>query len=210
METQTKMSQAGSTGSEDVTRAAATVVASGEADIFDKFNQVLHRAAKKNAKPADVQALRELLDEHADAQLWRCIGGLAQSAELALLANDNIPPVLRECWARRLAALRDELGDKDAPQAERLLIAHAALCWLRLSLLEVFAGQSLNQSISLPQAMFTEKRLEVAQRRFTRAVESLAKVRALTAATRLIESRTEAASAAKRVNNVRTVNALTA
>jgi len=117
---------------------------------------------------------------------------------------------LRECWARRMTALRDELGDKDAPQAERLLIEHAALCWLRLSLLEAFAGQLLNQSISLPKAMFTEKRLAVAQRRFTRALESLAKVRALTAATRLIESRTEAANMAKRVNNGRTLKALPA
>jgi uncharacterized protein with ACT and thioredoxin-like domain len=42
----------------------------------------------------------------------------------------------------------------------------------------------------------------------TRAVETLAKVRALTAATRLMETRTEAAM--KQVRNVRTLKALTA
>ncbi len=189
---------------------AASVVARGEVELYKRFSDAYNRANNKNPRPADVEALRAMLDEHKGAELWRIIGGITSAAEMALLTNDNIHAGLRECWQRRMAALREELGRTHAPKAEQLLIDHAVVCWLRLSLLEVFAGQLLNESMTLPKAMFYEKRLEVAQRRFTRALESLAKVRALTAATRLMESRTEAASAARRVNNLRTLKALTA
>jgi hypothetical protein len=205
METQTNMSE-----SKEENTTSASVVARGEAGIFKQFSEAYHRANKKNARPADIEALRVMLDEHKGAELWRIISGITSAAEMALLTNDNIKPGLRECWQRRLHALREELGREDAPRAEQLLIDHAVVCWLRLSLLEVFAGQVLNESMTLPKAMFYEKRLEVAQRRFTRALESLAKVRALTAATRLMESRTEAARAAKTVNSLRTFKALTA
>ncbi len=196
--------------SKEENRTAASVMARGEVEIYKQFSDAYNRANKKNASPADMEALRVMLDEHKGAELWRIIGSITSAAEMALLTNDNIRPGLRECWKRRVVALRDELGRTDAPRAEQLLIDHAVVCWLRLSLLEVFAGQLLNESMTLPKAMFYEKRLAVAQRRFTRALESLAKVRMLTAATRLIESRTEAANAAKRVNNLRTLNALTA
>ncbi len=189
---------------------AAAVVARGEVALYKRFSAAYNRANKKNAPPADVEALRAMLDEHKGAELWRIIGGITNAAEMALLTNDSIHAGLRECWQRRIQALREELGHKDAPRAEQLLLDHAVVCWLRLSLLEVFAGQLLDESMTLPKAMFYEKRLEIAQRRFTRALESLAKVRVLTAATRLIESRTEAASAAKRVNTLRTLKALTA
>jgi hypothetical protein len=204
-----KMSDEPISDSEGMVRAK-TIVARGDVEIFQKFIEAYRRADKKNAKPADLQALRDLLDENETSELWRIISGLTQTAESALLTNDNISPALKECWRRRMRALRAELGHKDAPKAEQLLIEHASLCWLRLNLLEAFAGQLLSESMTLPKAMFYEKRLEVAQRRFTRALESLAKVRTLTAATRLIESRTEAASAAKSVNSLRLMKALSA
>jgi hypothetical protein len=86
------------------------------------------------------------------------LGGV--SGQSALLTNDNISPTLKECWQRRMRALRSELGHKDAPKAEQLLIEHASLCWLRLNLLVTFARQLLNESMTLPKAMFYEKQLE--------------------------------------------------
>jgi hypothetical protein len=66
------------------------------------------------------------------------------------------------------------------------------------------------ESHNTETGLYWDRRLTNAQRRFTRAVESLAKVRTLSAAARLIESRREAARAAKTVNNVRTLKALSA
>jgi hypothetical protein len=47
------------------------------------------------------------------------------------------------------------------------------------------------ESHNTETGLYWDRRLTNAQRRFTRAVESLAKVRALTAAARMAESRTE-------------------
>jgi len=181
-----------------------------ETKIYKEFSDVFDRANKTDARPADVAKLKTLLRDNADLKLWRNVSGLAGAAETMLLAHDSISPALGEVWRLRMINLREELGIQDAPEMEKLLISHAAVCWLRLNLLEIFNGQILNQSVSLDKAMFWEKRLVLAQRRFTRTLESLAKVRTLTAATRLIEARTEAAGAAKRVNNLRTLKALTA
>jgi hypothetical protein len=179
-----------------------------ESKIYKDFSDVFSRANKTNAHPADVEKLKAMLRDNADLELWRKVSGLAGAAETMLLAHDSISPALREVWRLRMANQREELGYQDAPPVEQLLISHAVICWLRLNILELFGASLLNQEVTLTKAMFWEKRLEQAQRRFTRAVESLAKVRALTAATRLMESRTEAASAAKRVNNLRTLKAL--
>lgn len=179
-----------------------------ESKIYKDFSDAFNRANKNKPHPADVEKLKTMLRDNADLELWRKVSGVAGAAEIMLLAHDSISPALRETWRLRIASEREELGYKDAPEVERLLISHIVLCWLRMNILEMFGASLLNQEATLTKAMFWEKRLELAQRRFTRAVESLAKVRALTAAARLMESRTEAASAAKRVNNLRTLKAL--
>jgi hypothetical protein len=183
--------------------AVVEVEMSGKGDLYKEFGALLERANKTNARPADVQKLTRFLGENEAENLWRRVAGVCRTAESSLLGDDRIPAGLRECWKRRMAALRRELGHADAPQMEKLLIEHAVVCWLRLNLIETFNAQILNQNVSLIKATFWEKRLVTAQQRFTRAVETLAKVRTLTAATRLIESRTEA----KRVGSLRLMKA---
>ena len=75
--------------------------------------------------------------------------------------------------------LKKDLGYDDAPMLEQLLIQQAALCWLKLSLIELSYSGTMKQSITLTLAMYWEKRLSAAQRRFTRACETLARVRKL-------------------------------
>lgn len=60
-----------------------------------------------------------------------------------------------------------------------LWIQHAALSWLKLSLVELHYSHTMKQSITLTHGVFWEKRLTAAQRRFTRACETLARVRKL-------------------------------
>jgi hypothetical protein len=180
-----------------------------QVDLYQAFRVAYDRTNKADPDPAHVKELRALLRANPDAGLWRIIAGLSDAAEAQLLCHDSISPALREVWRLRLKALREEMGYEGAPPVERLLISHAVVCWLRLNLCEIVAGHVLNQSVSLTLAAFWEKRLSQAQRRFTRACESLERIRALTATTRLIESRTEGMGAPKRVNNLRTVKSLT-
>jgi hypothetical protein len=53
------------------------------------------------------------------------------------------------------------------------------LCWLNLNLLEYRHVNSMKQSITLTLGAYWDKRLSMSQRRFTRACESLARVRRL-------------------------------
>ncbi len=99
--------------------------------------------------------------------------------------------------------LRGDLGFADAPPLERLLIEQVVLCWVNLHMLELRHNDRLAGNHSTEAGLYWDRRLSTAQRRFTRATESLAKVRVLTGAARLTNARADAARAAKGVNNVR-------
>ena len=86
---------------------------------------------------------------------------------------------LKECWKHRLQVLKKDLGYDGAPMLEQLLIQQAALCWLKLNLLELSYSGTMKQSITLTLGMYWEKRLSAAQRRFTPVCETLARVRKL-------------------------------
>jgi len=83
-------------------------------------------------------------------------------------------------WELRLEFLRADLCFESASALERLMIQQAALCWLNLNMVECRHSNVIHQSIALPVGMYWEKRLSAAQRRFTRACDSLARVRRLT------------------------------
>jgi hypothetical protein len=186
--------------------AEVTVTADNE-----QTHALLTRVNTDKPKAADVAALKQLFDE--DSRLWRLVGDEAVTAiDSTIKAYHPSSELQRESTRRKIEELKAELGANDATPLERMLIDHAALCWLRLYGTELTYTNRLlaADSHSQDSGIYWEKRLAGAQRRFTRALEALAKVRALTAATRLMESRTEAARAAKTVNSLRTLKALTA
>ncbi len=59
------------------------------------------------------------------------------------------------------------------------MIQQAALCSLKLNLVELSYSSTIKQSITLTLGIFWEKRLSAAQKRFTRACETLTRVRKL-------------------------------
>lgn len=75
--------------------------------------------------------------------------------------------------------LKKDLGSEGAPMLEQLLIQHAALCWLRLALAEIAYSGMMKGSITLTLGLYMEKRLTIAQKRFTRSCETLTRVRKL-------------------------------
>jgi len=123
--------------------------------------------------------LADLLSGNKGLELWRDVLSAAQYAERAVLENSPAVPGVKEGWKYRLSSLRNELGYVGAPLLEQLLIQHAALCWLKLSIGELQYSYTMKGSISLTVGMYWEKRLTAAQRRFTRACETLARVRKL-------------------------------
>ena len=100
-------------------------------------------------------------------------------AEIMVIENAHATAVLKECWKHRLQALKKDLGYDGAPMLEQLLIQQVALCWLKLNLVELAYSNTMKQSITLTLGVYWEKRLSAAQKRFTRACETLARVRKL-------------------------------
>jgi len=144
-----------------------------------KFKVLLEKTNKENPRPQDVKALSNLLVGEKSLELWRGVASAGYLAELIVIENARATAAVKECWKHRLQALKKELGSDDASSLEKLLIQHAALCWLKLNLVELQYSNAMKQSITLTLGAYWEKRLSAAQRRFTRACETLTRVRRL-------------------------------
>jgi len=156
-------------------------ISKGADKIRQQFHALLVKANKEDPRPADVKALSELLYKNKDMKLWEAVMGMGALAEYTVLEAvlGNKGQGSRECWKRRLEVLRSDLGIASASSLERLLIQHVSLCWLNLNLVEYGHSGVMQKPITLTLAIYWEKRLSAAQRRFTRACESLARVRRL-------------------------------
>jgi len=106
------------------------------------------------------------------------MGELAESQALNTIVNGS-GQGMRECWRQRLKVMRANLGHAESSPLERLLIQQVTLCWLNLNLVEYRHTNIREQSITLTLGIYWEKRLSAAQSRFTRACESLERVRRL-------------------------------
>ena len=144
-----------------------------------QFRTLLDKTNKENPQPKDVKALAELLSGNKKLELWRDVLSAGHLAEIMVISNARATAAVKECWKHRLQALKKELGSEGAPLLEQLLIQQAALCWLKLNLVELGYSNIMTQSITLTLGAYWEKRLSAAQRRFTRACETLARVRKL-------------------------------
>jgi hypothetical protein len=105
------------------------------------------------------------------------IGGICLNARDVYL--DTLNGFEREPIKLRLAEIEQELSAPSDGAMERLLIGHVVLCWLRLMMVDRGYTCALDQSITLTLGAYWEKRLSAAQKRFTRSVENLARVRKL-------------------------------
>lgn len=147
--------------------------------ITEQFRSLLVKANKEHPRPANVKALYDLLYKNKGMELWKVMGMGALAEHAALEGIFGKRQGLRECWKQRLQSLRSDLGYASAPPLERLLIQHITLCWLNLNVTEFRHTQIMRKSFTLTLGIYWEKRLSAAQRRFTRACESLARVRRL-------------------------------
>ncbi len=115
----------------------------------------------------------------SDAEGWREHGDLTRAAFDLAFKNFWLGYYTKASVRQAAELLKRELGFEEASPAERVLIDHAVLCHVRLGMVEHL--YSRNTSNRMDIAEHWERRLTMAQRRFTRAVTTLARVRALLA-----------------------------
>jgi hypothetical protein len=84
-----------------------------------------------------------------------------------------------ESVKRGLEEMRAELGYEGSSLPERLLIEQVLLCWLRLSLLERQQTRALESNQPYAYLYYLQTATTQAQRRYTNAINSLARVRRL-------------------------------
>ena len=148
-------------------------------EIRTQFRALLDKTNKEHPNPKDLRALSDMLSGNRKLELWRDVLSAGHLAEIRVIENAHATAGLKECWKHRLQVLKRDLGYDEAPLLEKLLIQQAALCWLKLNLVELSYSGTMAQSITLTLGMYWEKRLSAAQKRFTRACETLARVRKL-------------------------------
>lgn len=159
--------------------------------IKKKFDELFRKTNKRDAKEADVDALRAMLNKHESERLWDTKVGPMGAALSFTLQTLPFGQGFAECWRKRMPEMRDDLGYKDASELEKLLIQHITLCWLRLAMAEAHSSLAYENDVSLAVATFHEKKLTACQKRFTRACESLVKVRRLMQGVRPFERQAE-------------------
>ena len=141
----------------------------------NELTQALNRCNTENPSPEDVAAMRKHLQDVPG--LWRLCGDLASTMTQAVIAGINTTPAIRESVIMGRETMRRELGYDTSPMLEQMLIDHLLLCWVRLQLAEHAYTGCLKEGGTLNQGEFWEKRLSAVQRRYLRAVESLARIR---------------------------------
>jgi hypothetical protein len=142
-----------------------------------EFTALFNTATKKNATDNDRKALRRMVAQHPEH--GRLLD-MARLAEAALIDGMPADKAGKAIAAGRADALRKELSGDNPSVIERLLIDQVVLSYLHLNMVEYQHGPLMGGSnASMATIEFWERRLDSTQRRYLRAVESLARVRRL-------------------------------
>ena len=112
--------------------------------------------------------------------VWRVAGDLAEQANKQMIHKMSAPTSMKMSLETGLTELAAELTQPGDGALEKLIIGQIVGCWLRLSFVEYsLSVGSAGGSFNMAQGAYWEKRVSSAQRRYLRAIESLARVRRL-------------------------------
>jgi hypothetical protein len=148
-----------------------------KSDEVAQIIELRHKVDKNKPKADDIAEFRRGLVKFPD--LWRAFGDMALQAEHTLIDAIHVPNSSREAMRLGVKSVKDDLGYASAPPLEKMLIDQVALCWLRLSIVEVKHATITSGSVGISQGDYWDRTLSAAQRRYMRAIETLARVRRL-------------------------------
>ncbi len=133
---------------------------------------------KKKPAAADVTALNNFLKDNP--HMWRLIGDLGDQANQIMLQEMSAPASMKQAIRAGLQAQELALIQPGDGELEMAIIRQIVGCWLRLSIVEYQLGSgTAKNAFNMTQGAYWEKRVSTAQRRYLRAIETLARVRRL-------------------------------
>lgn len=140
----------------------------------EDYKEVLDRAEKgdKSVLPR----IREILDEFPD--MVEEVGDLTRIAKNGMLDMlDGKHLMVREAEERKLAMLVKEIAGPSPTILERLLAEQIGLSWLHVRHVEI--KYSHMTRFTLEEGEYSQRCLDRAQKRYLRAIKTLAQVRKL-------------------------------
>lgn len=147
--------------------------------IFEATNQ-------DKPKQKDIDALDKIFAENP--HIWENVGNIGDRVMESIIKNDlGKNHLVYEATKKKLADLRDQLGWENSNQLEKVIIEQICLNWLRHNLLESVHSNKTRETHTVAIGNHWDKLLTQSQKRYLRAVESLAKVRKLLAEAELKE-----------------------
>jgi len=147
-------------------------------DLFFEARALLRKVDKDKPSKDDVTAWGAFLFQHPE--YWRIAGDLAEQATLTMIEGMNATKAMKESLKVGLHQTAAELTQPGDGALEGLIIRQIVGCWLLLSYVEYTLGRNtVEGNFTIPQGAYWEKRVSSAQRRYLRAVETLARVRRL-------------------------------
>lgn len=146
-------------------------------------------SAKGNPSP---EAKAWVDDKFETDPSWREFGDLTADAMNMALDKFWLGYLTKKGVKVAAEVLKAELGHAEASPVERMMIEHAVMCHVRLGMMEHLYTRHASGRMDVIEHW--EKRLTLAQKRYTRAVTALARVRGLLARA---ESAKEAAARAR-------------
>lgn len=163
---------------------ASEQVETSKKEKIKHLAQLIVEAGGKQPSKAAVKALDKFLEDNPD--VWGEVSNMAETVTGALIEKICAGnPAMSSIRTKECCRIVEELGYADSSAVEQLLIKQIIMCWLRLWWTEFYATQfTMAANYNMKVADHWEKKLTYAQKRYTRAIESLARVRKITRATK--------------------------
>ena len=131
------------------------------------------------AELARRRAVRQVLADYPC--IWSELRHHVTNGQDALVQAQGLDPSSStgQVLTHTLQALRDDLGYRGASLLEQLLIEQVALAWLDYDTMVIRYARKTTESHTTEAGLYWDRRLNSAQTRYLRAVETLARVRRL-------------------------------
>ena len=160
----------------ELTDLSATVAQAR--DVLNAFQAAVKRANVEKPTKQDRAELDRLLRDFP--QLWDLCGDMMAQAAHRMFDSMQATYTARATFKTAWVELPKTLARPTDGKLEGMLIQHAVLCWLQLSYVEHhYAHYLTSGETTIKHCDFWERRLSATQRRYLRAIETLARVRRL-------------------------------
>lgn len=146
-----------------------------------EFIELVGRCYKEKPAKEDLRELQKALDQ--TPELWLSVFDMTDAIRQRITALLVDQPTAKKGLFANMQAIKAGLGYDLAPQVERLLIDAVVTAWLRWQWAELRYTGLTGGPHSISEGEYWLQVLGSSQRRYLRAVETLARVRRITRAT---------------------------